>query len=84
MPKWLGIATFRRRRRGGCMELDGAELQWRKSSATNGGNCVEVAFADHVAVRDSHYPERALLGFSAYAWHSFLGVVKDSGSEAIS
>ncbi|MBV1939792.1 DUF397 domain-containing protein [Streptomyces sp. BV286] len=66
------------------MELDGAELQWRKSSATNGGNCVEVAFADQVAVRDSHYPERALLGFSAYAWHSFLGVVKDSGSEAIS
>ncbi|MFJ2262252.1 DUF397 domain-containing protein [Streptomyces sp. NPDC087844] len=60
------------------MRVEDAEVRWRKSSATNGGNCVEVALADHVAVRDSHFPDRALLGFSTHAWRSFLSELKIS------
>ncbi|MGW6008819.1 DUF397 domain-containing protein [Streptomyces sp. NPDC055210] len=60
------------------MGIDGAEVWWRKSSASDQGNCVEVAFADHVAVRDSYNPDGALLGFSEYAWHSFLSELKGS------
>ncbi|MFS8203222.1 DUF397 domain-containing protein (plasmid) [Streptomyces sp. CWNU-52B] len=58
------------------MGLDGAEVRWRKSSASVEGNCVEVAAVGGIAVRDSHDPDGALLGFSAYAWRSFLSGLK--------
>ncbi|PSM39169.1 DUF397 domain-containing protein [Streptomyces dioscori] len=64
------------------MRFDDAEVRWRKSSASGSENCVEVAFADHVAVRDSSNPHGALLGFSAYSWCSFLSELKAPGSGA--
>jgi hypothetical protein len=54
-------------------------LQWRKAtySSSNGGNCIEVATADHtVAVRDSKDPDGPRLVFGVPAWHAFAVKVK--------
>jgi hypothetical protein len=48
---------------------------WRKSSysgATDGSNCVEVAFTQVVRVRDSKNTAGPELGFSADAWQAFV------------
>jgi Domain of unknown function (DUF397) len=48
---------------------------WRKSQASNpnGGECVEVAFAEHaVLVRHSHDPAGPVLSFSHPEWTAFL------------
>ncbi|MFD6284942.1 DUF397 domain-containing protein [Streptomyces anthocyanicus] len=58
------------------MAIDGAEGLWRKSSASGTGDCVEVAFIEEVAVRDSRDPDGVLLEFTAYAWVSFLSGLK--------
>jgi Domain of unknown function (DUF397) len=46
---------------------------WRKAShsSTNGGNCVEVANSDRVAVRDSTDREGPALTFAPEAWRAF-------------
>ncbi|PKW15326.1 DUF397 domain-containing protein [Saccharopolyspora spinosa] len=55
---------------------------WRKSSrsGTNGGNCVEIGFADTGrAIRDTKQaadPSRPILEFSGTAFAAFLGRVK--------
>lgn len=47
--------------------------RWRTSSASGGGECVEVAFADEgVLVRDSKSPEGALLSFTPREWEAFV------------
>lgn len=50
---------------------------WRKSSYSGGdsveSNCVEVAFAQAVRVRDSKNTAGPELGFSADAWETFVG-----------
>ena len=48
-------------------------MDWRKSSysGANGGQCVEVASAEGVAVRDTTDREGATLKFSAEAWQQF-------------
>ncbi|MFF5053260.1 DUF397 domain-containing protein [Micromonospora sp. NPDC000663] len=54
------------------MELTGA--RWRKSSRSNGGNCVEVA--DNLpgvgAVRDSKDPHGPALTFAPPTWRAFV------------
>jgi Domain of unknown function (DUF397) len=46
---------------------------WRKSTASGGGNCVEVAFADEsVLVRNSRDPLGSVLSFSCQEWMAFL------------
>jgi Domain of unknown function (DUF397) len=57
-------------------ELGGA--MWRKSSysGANGGNCVEVASAGAVLVRDSRDPEGPRLAFGRQAWETFAAMVK--------
>ncbi|MFD4598363.1 DUF397 domain-containing protein [Streptomyces sp. NPDC058464] len=55
--------------------LAGSSLKWRKSTRSAETNCVEVAFARDVLVRDSKDPGRPFLRFSAPSWNSFL----DSG-----
>lgn len=49
---------------------------WRKSSYSGGdsveSNCVEVAFAQAVRVRDSKNTAGPQLGFSAGAWQVFV------------
>ncbi len=56
--------------------LDGA--RWRKSSysGANGAQCVEVASADAVLVRDSRDPVGPHLAFGREAWESFAAKVK--------
>ena len=60
-------------------------LQWRKAtySSGNGGNCIEVATADHtVAVRDSKDPDGPRLTFEARAWQAFAAKIKGKRSLA--
>jgi hypothetical protein len=46
---------------------------WRKStySGSNGGDCVEVASADGVRVRDTKDRDGVTLSFTAEAWEQF-------------
>jgi hypothetical protein len=48
-------------------------MDWRKSSfsGANGGDCVEVASADNVAVRDTTDRDGVTLEFTAQAWQEF-------------
>jgi hypothetical protein len=58
-------------------------LQWRKASysSSNGGNCIEVATADHtVAVRDSKDPDGPRLAFRACTWQAFAAKLKSERS----
>lgn len=48
-------------------------MQWRKSSRSNNGTCVEVAnFAGVVAIRDSKNPAGPQLAVSPAEWRAFL------------
>jgi hypothetical protein len=51
---------------------------WRKSSYSNdnGGECVEVASAVGVMVRDTTDRDGGTLTFSAGAWREFLGALR--------
>ncbi len=48
-------------------------MDWRKSSysGANGGQCVEVASAVDVAVRDTTNRDGVTLNFTAKAWQQF-------------
>jgi hypothetical protein len=49
--------------------------RWRKSSrsdAADNGNCVEIAFAEQVAVRDSKNPTGPVLTFPVERFKAFL------------
>jgi hypothetical protein len=48
-------------------------MDWRKSSysGANGGDCVEVASAEIVAVRDTTDRDGVTLEFTAAAWRQF-------------
>ena len=54
------------------------ESAWRKSSYSgdNGGECVEVATADAVLVRDTTDRSGPVLEFSSNAWHAFTKTIK--------
>jgi len=51
---------------------------WRKSthSQDTGGNCVEVAAADAVLIRDTTNRDGLTLSVSATAWSKFTSVIK--------
>jgi|HubBroStandDraft_4_1064222.scaffolds.fasta_scaffold154804_2 hypothetical protein len=53
-------------------------MNWRKSSysGSNSGNCVEVAAADRVLIRDSKNPDGPRLAFGREAWETFAAKVK--------
>ena len=64
-------------RRGGERVTDFEEpcIAWRKSTASNTGNCVEVAVVDgSLLVRDSISLDGPVLRFSPAAWSSFLAL----------
>jgi hypothetical protein len=73
-------ARLRRRGDAGCLEeeealteSEPADLVWRKSTASGGGNCVEVAFTeDAVHVRTSRQPSGPSLSFTISEWSAFL------------
>ena len=52
--------------------------EWRKSSysSANGGDCVEVASAVGVMVRDTTNRDGGTLGFSAAAWSEFTAALR--------
>jgi hypothetical protein len=53
---------------------------WRKSSYSggNGGECVEVASADGVMVRDTTDRDGVTLSVPADAWSAFMTGIKQS------
>jgi Domain of unknown function (DUF397) len=52
--------------------------KWRKSSYStgSGGDCVEVASADGVMVRDTTDRDGTMLSVPASAWETFLGTLR--------
>jgi hypothetical protein len=52
--------------------------EWRKSSysSANGGDCVEVASADGVVVRDTTNRQGVSLTFSAETWADFTASLR--------
>jgi hypothetical protein len=53
------------------------QLKWFKSSYSDseGGNCVEVAFAPRIHIRDSKAPSGPELHVAATAWTAFISAV---------
>jgi Domain of unknown function (DUF397) len=53
-------------------------MDWRKSSYSSGdgGQCVEVASAEGVAVRDTTNRDGGTLAFNAAAWERFTGSLR--------
>ena len=51
---------------------------WRKSSYSgdNGGECVEVAVAEAVLVRDTADRSGPVLTFTAKAWRAFAAAIR--------
>jgi hypothetical protein len=54
------------------------ESVWRKSSYSgdNGGECIEVATAGAVLVRDTTDRNGTVLAFSADAWQGFITTIR--------
>jgi Domain of unknown function (DUF397) len=52
-------------------------MNWKKSSYSGQGNCVEVApVRDGIAVRDSENPSGPVLRFNVEAWQAFVSGIK--------
>ncbi len=53
-------------------------MDWRKSSysGANGGQCVEVASAEAIMVRDTTDRDGRTLAFTADAWQRFTSKLK--------
>jgi hypothetical protein len=58
--------------------MENTDLNWRKTTYSNGGanSCVEVASADGVMVRDTTDRDGGTLGFSAEAWKQFTASIR--------
>jgi hypothetical protein len=55
-----------------------ARVEWRKGTASAGGNCVEVAFTEgSVHVRNSNAPSGPVMSFSPSKWVTFLAGVRE-------
>jgi hypothetical protein len=54
------------------------QLMWFKSSYSDdeGGECVEVAFATTIHVRDSKVPSGPELRLAAPSWETFISAVR--------
>ena len=51
---------------------------WRRSTASGGGNCVEVSFTgESVLMRHSRNPHGPVLTFSRSEWEAFLIGARD-------
>jgi hypothetical protein len=57
--------------------MEDTDMNWRKATYSNGGeNCVEVANADGVAVRDTKDRSGVMLAFSAGMWERFTASLR--------
>jgi hypothetical protein len=64
------------------LRVDLANAQWTKSSHSQSGSCVEVAFVDGaIAVRDSKDRSGPVLIYTPAEWEAFIGGVKDGEFE---
>jgi len=55
-----------------------SDANWRKSTKSGQGNCVEVArVPDGIAVRDSKDPDGTVLLFTTDEWTAFVGGVQE-------
>lgn len=55
-----------------------SRAKWRKSTASGGGECAEVAFAgESVLMRHSHHPTGPVLKFTHSEWAAFLAGVRN-------
>jgi len=53
-------------------------IVWLRSTASGGGNCVEVSFTGmEVQLRDSREPDGPVLSFSRPQWKAFITGVHD-------
>jgi hypothetical protein len=70
----IGVATRLRYEEGGMgRERWDNSLNWKKSTASESGGCVEVAKTESfVHVRDSKNPKGPKLAFPATEWKAFL------------
>ncbi|HEU0238116.1 MAG TPA: DUF397 domain-containing protein [Micromonosporaceae bacterium] len=60
------------------LRVDLSSAVWRKSSQSQSGSCVEVAFVDGaIAVRDSKDLSGPTLVYTPDEWEAFIGGVKD-------
>jgi Domain of unknown function (DUF397) len=58
---------------------DQVTLTWRKSSASGGGDCIEVASAgDSVLIRDSKNVDGPVISVTSSEWAAFLICVRRS------
>jgi hypothetical protein len=58
---------------------DKPALNWRKSTQSNSGGCLEVAAAGGVVfLRDSKYPDGPIVPFSTGAWLVFVAELRAS------
>lgn len=63
-------------------EIEVPAMAWRKSSYSESGNCVEVAFVrKSVFVRDSKDPDGPVLSLSYSEWASFLAALQEGEYE---
>jgi len=46
---------------------------FRKSSFSEGGDCVDVAAVEVIGIRDSHDPDGPVLVFTRTVWDAFAG-----------
>jgi hypothetical protein len=62
-------------------DFEGPGIAWRKSIASNSGNCLQVAVAvGSVLVRDSVNPP-VVLSLTPAAWSAFLAQVRSADSD---
>jgi hypothetical protein len=59
------------------MSADETPVTWRRSSFSQGGDCVEIAhISTQVFVRDSKNPHGNMLTFTLAEWSAFIEDVK--------
>jgi len=60
--------------------LEEPSVEWRKSTASNTGNCVEVTAAGgSVLIRDSARPDGVVLRLPLAAWSAFTARTRGKG-----
>ncbi|MDH6517583.1 hypothetical protein M2163_005436 [Streptomyces sp. SAI-135] len=57
---------------------------WRKSSASETGNCVEVFLGEDILVRDSKNRNAFRLSFSRGSWTDFVSTIDSTSLQGVS
>ena len=58
-----------------------SDLEWRKATASEESNCVEVAVTrSSILIRNSRDPVGEVLAFTYREWHAFLAGIRNNVS----